>query len=114
MSSINTPTYFVGHPDGSYSMADPQPIPEFEWRYKDGGPVHPCRIPTGGLHACDEPEPTKLHFGKSLRDDFAGLAMQGMLGGTWPDKSDLEETARRAYMLADEMLKAREQKGGAE
>lgn len=47
----------------------------------DGGPVHPCRIPTGGLHKCDEPPTTRIHFGKSLRDDFAGLAMQGFLSG---------------------------------
>lgn len=83
----------------------------------DGGPVHPCRIPTGGLHKCDEPEPTRVHFGKSLRDEFAGLAMQGLLAGHfsyyghesyWPRP----EIASEAYGMADAMLAARE-KGGA-
>lgn len=83
----------------------------------DGGPVHPCRIPTGGLHACDEPPPTRIHFGKSLRDDFAGLAMQGFLAGHisyhghgshWP----YDQMASEAFDVADAMLAARE-KGGA-
>ena len=114
MSSINTPTYFVQHPDGSHSMANPQPIPEFDWKLKDGGPIYPCRMPTGGKHSNDEPEPTKLHFGMSLRDYFAIHAPE-------PTKQQVDDymsgwnvldtrlaRAELRYLEADAMLKARE------
>lgn len=41
----------------------------------DGGPVFPCRIPTGGLHANGEPEPTIRHFGLTKRELFAAILM---------------------------------------
>lgn len=45
---------------------------------KTGGPVFPCKIPTGGLHKNDEPAPTKQHYGMTLRDYFAAKAMQAI------------------------------------
>ena len=42
--------------------------------------------------------------GMSLRDYFAGKAMQALAQGNYFDV-----TARQAYMIADAMLKAREQ-----
>jgi hypothetical protein len=45
----------------------------------------------------------------SLRDYFAAKAMQSeLVGGVHPDNFDV--TAKRAYHMADAMLKAREQK----
>lgn len=86
-------------------------------KLKDGGPVHPVRLPIpGALHACGDPIPTELHTGKSLRDDFAGLAMQAFLSGHvshygheshWPYDAMVSE----AYDVADAMLRGRE-KGG--
>jgi hypothetical protein len=46
--------------------------------------------------------------GMSLRDYFAGLVAQGMMGGHWPSGQDMPEMARRAWQMADEMLKARQ------
>ena len=45
-------------------------------------------------------------FGMTLRDHFAGLAMQGDLAGT-DDLLDPDQVAGRAYSVADAMLKAR-------
>lgn len=46
--------------------------------------------------------------GMSLRDWFAGVAMQGILIND-PDWTD-NEVAKTAYELADEMLKVRDKK----
>lgn len=77
---------------------------------KDGGPVHPVRLPVpGALHACGDPIPTELHTGISLRDHFAGLAMQA--DATSQDASEefsFDERAEWAYQQADAMLRARE------
>ena len=40
-------------------------------------------------------------------DYLAAKAMQAMSGGIWPDANERPEIAKRAYALADEMLKAR-------
>ena len=48
------------------------------------------------------------HEGMTLRDYFAAKAVQGFMGSSWNVKS-FEEMASKAYQLADEMLKAREQ-----
>jgi hypothetical protein len=46
---------------------------------------------------------------KSLRNDFAAKAMQGMcVGAPVPQKNELKLIATRSYEMADEMLKARE------
>ena len=44
-----------------------------------------------------------IQSGMSLRDYFAGKAMQALAQGNYFDA-----TARQAYMIADAMLKARE------
>lgn len=49
------------------------------------------------------------HWGMSLRDYFAAKAMQEMCSGAWPDSLDRPEIAKRAYLLADCMIIAREQ-----
>jgi len=77
-----------------------------------GGPAFPVRLPiVGAIHACDEPVPIEIHAGMSLRDYFAGKAMQGMLanpklqeqilkaGQSWIEES--------AWKVADAMLKQR-------
>lgn len=47
--------------------------------------------------------------GMKLRDYFAAKAMQALLSDTdWRLDMDIEDTAKAAYMTADEMLKARE------
>jgi hypothetical protein len=48
--------------------------------------------------------------GMTLRDYFAGLVMQGMLSnGNLPKSVKDSELATEAYVIADAMLKAREQ-----
>jgi hypothetical protein len=61
-----------------------------------GGPAFPCHP---GIE-------NPLYDGMTLRDYFAAKAMQGdLIGGVHHDIFDI--TAKRAYALADEMLKAR-------
>ena len=52
---------------------------------------------------------TPVKGGMSLRDYFAAKAMQGMAPYTWRGAATYEEPARKAYAMADAMLKAREQ-----
>ena len=66
-----------------------------------GGPAFPC-----DLTAYDE-EVVKNIQGMTLRDYFAAKAMQGMLAN---GESGLQTLSQAAYILADAMLKAREQK----
>lgn len=65
---------------------------------KDGGQAFPHGDPT---HGGD--------IGMTLRDYFAAKAMQGMAPYTWRGAATYEEPARKAYAMADAMLKAREQ-----
>ena len=62
-------------------------------------------FPNEGFNGWGEPEQ-----GMDLRDWFAGLAMQSM--NSRPDYEDapIDAIALDAYALADEMMKAREQK----
>ena len=66
-------------------------------RFTGGGPAFPS-------------ENHSLCYGMTLRDYFAAQAMQGMLAACtgW---SEQEQTrlAKCSYMMADEMMKAREQ-----
>jgi hypothetical protein len=62
-----------------------------------GGPAFP--IPNVD-HAFD---------GMTLRDHFAGLAMNGLLSDSTCDTGGWDDFAREAYVIADAMLKAREQ-----
>jgi hypothetical protein len=66
---------------------------------KTGGPAFPVFPDTGGGHAA-------AFQGMTLRDYFAAKAMQTMCGfsGTY------ESHAKYAYIMADEMLRAREAK----
>ena len=59
-----------------------------------GGPAFPPSNP-GYAH------------GMTLRDYFAAKAISSVFVGTLPDKLYCEIAAKRAYHLADEMLKAR-------
>ena len=48
--------------------------------------------------------------GMDLRDYFAAKAMQAYCSDSeWRHISDMTDTARLAYQMADEMMKAREQ-----
>lgn len=48
-------------------------------------------------------------YGMTLRDYFAAKAMQGMVASGAPDPAMYEHVARKCYMMADALLKAREQ-----
>lgn len=82
--------------------------------FPNGGPVHPVRLPIpGATHDIDAPQPTELHTGMSLRDHFAGLAMQQHMQAlsaakTEPGTTWSEVVAALAYQMADAMLCARE------
>jgi hypothetical protein len=75
----------------------------------------PVRIESGGYIVKAFPNVTG-EKGMDLRDYFAAKAMQGMLAnrgviyGTNADKDDYNG-AKRAYKIADAMMKAREQDG---
>lgn len=77
----------------------------------DGGAAFPCDIeePYGGASGA-----TRLvrHDGMSLRDYFAGQALQGIVTGfyhpRYHDGENGAKTARHAYELADAMLAERE------
>ncbi len=60
----------------------------------DGGPAFPV------LQETD-------YLGISLRDYFAAKAMQGMMSNSWNNNYD--DWAKHAYVMADSMLKARQQ-----
>ena len=63
---------------------------------KDGGPAFP--LVAQNWH----------REGMTLRDFFAAKAMQGMLAEDGGGALNNEELAEFAYVIADEMLKARE------
>lgn len=71
----------------------------------DGGPAFP--------NASEEPTienryGIRARPGMSLRDWFAGQALQSIAGYTiQPDGGTCDETARMAYQLADAMLRER-------
>jgi hypothetical protein len=82
-----------------------------------GGPAFPVRLPiVGAIHKCDEPVPTEIHAGLTLRDYFAAKAMQGWLasspiisGEPMNGSAEMaEQLAVASFVLADAMLKARE------
>lgn len=83
----------------------------------DGGPVHPI-YDREWDHGRDEWRPTIEDAGMTIRDHFAGLAMQAVMacaGPTWRDNgfkpidglTIMQNNARLAYDMADAMLKAR-------
>jgi hypothetical protein len=70
-----------------------------------GGPAYPTRN-----YAAIVPISTGYSEGMTLRDYFAGKAMQGLLLDDNGDFSDRNWLAEKAYEFADAMLKAREAK----
>ena len=78
-----------------------------------GGPAFPVRLPVvGAIHACDEPVPTEIHAGMTMRDYFAAQVAVGAMSQYWNADSMKDPTfndvAQQAYALADAMLKARQ------
>ena len=72
----------------------------------DGGPAFPvpdCHHANGQVQYG--------HNGMTLRDFFAGLAMNGMVADPPTETGAAQDCAELAYLIADEMLAAR--KGGA-
>lgn len=74
-------------------------------RKNDGGPAF-------AAHAIDKLAGSCIQEGMSLRDWFAGLALQGILSGPC-SKSGVPlrewfDAPQQAYNLADAMIKARE------
>lgn len=70
-----------------------------------GGPAFPTKN-----YKAVVPEATGYAEGMTLRDYFAGNAIQGLLADpAWRRDMDFEETAWAAYEQADAMLKARGQ-----
>ncbi len=65
---------------------------------KDGGPAYP--VPNSANQNGQE--------GMSLRDHFAGLAMQGLLANEDARLMAFDECSRVAYEHADAMIRARE------
>lgn len=63
---------------------------------KDGGPAFPVSIPGVGDNGW---------HGMTLRDWFAGMAMQGMCAA-YPPGTTFKEVAEKAYRMADAMLVA--------
>jgi hypothetical protein len=74
-----------------------------------GGPAFPVRLPIiGAIYACDEPVPSEIHGGMSLRDYFAAKAMEGVLAsGNLPKFTPDLDVAECSYRLADAMLERR-------
>ena len=86
---------------------------------KDGGPFHPCEVTwrtDGSVDGIQTQNHAGIHTGASLRDHFAGLAMQGVLMTSMSlgeiDEAERAQCLDRAaglfYEMADAMLRARE------
>ena len=86
---------------------------------KDGGPFHPCEVmwrADGSVDGVQTQNHAGIHTGASLRDHFAGLAMQGaMVNSVGLGEIDtaerapcLDRAAGLFYEMADAMLRARE------
>lgn len=77
-------------------------------KISDGGPAFPVtvnQVPLNGEHSEIELE----HSGMSLRDWFAGMALQGLLVNT-PDGNNGVEVCLTAYKTADAMIAIRHKK----
>lgn len=70
-------------------------------KINDGGPAYPVQ----SIYVEDQDTNSR---GMSLRDYFAGQAMQALLREANPKKGMWYLDANTAYEIADEMLKARE------
>lgn len=70
----------------------------------DGGPAYPSHGSMGEV----------VHTGKTLRDEFAGTALLGLMGRLWADPATGKEPdnllsiwAASSYAMADAMLAER-------
>lgn len=75
----------------------------------NGGPAYPCDPFYEKNPSYDEYD-RRLAQGMSLRDHFAGLAMQAYLSNTDRGDFSYDEWAGASYEMADAMLRARESK----
>lgn len=69
---------------------------------KDGGSFHPCQPLNGQGMPCGA-----MEYGLSIRDHFAGLAMQAFASNP---NGTMEDDVRAAWRYADAMIAAREQR----
>ena len=80
---------------------------------RDGGPAFPTAAKTLTVNPVEDGRALITHYGSqsgmTLRDYFAAAALTGSLASSHTD-GEPDEFARTAYILADEMLKAREAK----
>lgn len=67
-----------------------------------GGPAFPGYRYDGSNDVWD--------YGMTLMDWMAGQAIASIMSLSWVGPDDLEEVAKRAYLLSDQMLLARERK----
>jgi hypothetical protein len=76
----------------------------------DGGPIAPTMI-TRQRIAPDTISESRMDVegGLTIRDWFAGMALQGMNAMPSWDKGTTKEIAREAYSIADAMLAARKE-----
>lgn len=68
----------------------------------DGGPAFPVSVGMGPLSA------NFASPGMSLRDWFAGMALQGIMAASQGSWIDIKEFATLSFRLADAMLKERQ------
>ena len=76
--------------------------------HNNGGPAFPCEVgPASDGHTIQTGNMQWMQSGMTLRDYFAGKALQGICAH--PDTWGLLQTgiARTAYDMADEMITAR-------
>lgn len=74
----------------------------------DGGPAFPIPTLQREYWDCEQGEPN----GMSLRDWFAGMALQGINAAPmnrFPELKNETDTAIAAYMMADAMLAVRKE-----
>jgi hypothetical protein len=76
----------------------------------DGGPIAPSMI-TRQRVSPDTISESRMDVegGLTIRDWFAGMALQGMNAMPSWDKGTTKEIAREAYSIADAMLAARKE-----
>ena len=110
-ASLNSKTGEVttqGYPSQYYDKSLPIPFNEFASEYEINN--------IGSWAANVEAVKAKLVQEATLRDHFAGLAMQGWFSSFSPEEDHpsktgmAEDIAHLSYRVADAMLKAREEK----
>jgi len=71
---------------------------------KDGGPAFPIPpIDNGPGNIKSQP-----HYGMSLRDWFAGMALQGILAGRYWEVAEITDPITESYNMANEMIEVSE------